>query len=482
MTDFSKSTTPTILIVFGATGDLMRRKLIPSLYQLYQQKLLPPLFHVIGYSRREWSDDEFRALVSESLHGRIKNIDDGVIHPFLHLFSYSSGLFDTVDGYNKLAKRLGVRDKEWSTCANKFFYLAVPPEYYETIFRHLADSHLATSHSKESGWTRVIVEKPFGKDLKTAEKLDALLGKLFSEEQIYRIDHYLGKETVQNILAFRFSNSFLEHTWNRHFIERIHIKISERIGIEGRGEFFDGVGLLRDVGQNHMLQLLALFTMDTPQDFDPQTVRAKRAEVLRALQLFTSRDVTEHTIRAQYDQYKNEKNVDPSSNTETYYLIRAFIKNARWRGVPIILENGKSLKDEIVKISVKFRHPTPCLCPEGKHFHNVLRYQIQPDERITISFWVKRPGTEILIEEKDFAFDYKQAYPDTEFMGPYEKLLLDVLDGNQTLFVSTAEIMASWRFVDNILSAWKRGKQPILTYAPGSDGPLERTTLYPSSG
>ncbi|MBI2484036.1 glucose-6-phosphate dehydrogenase [Candidatus Uhrbacteria bacterium] len=479
MTDFSKSTTPTIFIVFGATGDLMRRKLIPSLYQLYQRKLLPPLFHVIGYSRREWSDDEFRALVLASLQDRIKNLDEGVIHPFLHLFSYSSGFFDTVDGYNKLAQRLGVRDKEWSTCANKFFYLAVPPEYYETIFRHLADSHLASSHSEESGWTRVIVEKPFGKNLKTAEKLDALLGKLFSEEQVYRIDHYLGKETVQNILAFRFSNSFLEHAWNNDFIERIHIKISEKIDIEGRGELFDGVGMLRDMGQNHILQLLALFTMDTPKDFSADTIRAGRAEVLRALAPYTTRTVREHTIRGQYEGYAREKNVAPDTQTETYYMIRAFIRTRRWRGVPIILENGKALKDAIAKISVRFRHPAPCLCPGDAHFHNVLRYQIQPQERISMSFWVKRPGTEMKIEENDFVFDYKQAYPDTEFMGPYEKLLLDVLEGNQTLFVSTPEIMASWRFVDNVLRSWKRSDQQVVLYKKGTDGPIERATLHP---
>ncbi len=483
MTDFSKSTTPTIFIVFGATGDLMRRKLIPSLFQLHQRGLLPNLFYIIGYSRRNLSDQEFRTMVSDSLHAQIPNFLEDQIPGFLNLFSYSQGMFDTPQGYQRLAERLGVRDKQWHVCANKLFYLAVPPEYYETIFYHLADSHLTSGHSDESGWTRIIVEKPFGKDLKTAEKLDALLGKLFSEEQIYRIDHYLGKETVQNILAFRFSNSFLEHTWNRHFIERIHIKISECIGIEGRGELFDGTGMLRDMGQNHVLQLLALFMMDTPENFDAQTIRKKRAEILQSFQLFSSAQTQKNTIRAQYIGYQEEKNVRPDSQTETYYMIRAYNRNARWKGVPIIVENGKSLRDDIVKISVKFRHPSPCLCPAGgKHFHNILRYQIQPNERITISFWVKRPGTEMMIEEKDLTFDYKQAYPDTEFIGAYEKLLMDVFEGNQTLFVSTDEIMASWRFVDKILSGWKRGKQPLLSYRIGSDGPLERTQIYPPIG
>ncbi|MBI4250305.1 glucose-6-phosphate dehydrogenase [Candidatus Uhrbacteria bacterium] len=479
MIDYSKTTTPTIFIVFGATGDLMRRKLIPSLYQLYQRKLLPPLFHIIGYSRRDWGDKEFRDMVAASLIERLPDTAQGVLHPFLHLFSYSQGMFDTADGYEKLASRLGVRDKEWRTCANKIFYLAVPPEYYKTIFHHLSDSHLAVGHSEEAGWTRLIVEKPFGKDLKTAEKLDALLGTLFKEDQVYRIDHYLGKETVQNILAFRFSNSFLEHAWSKDFIERIHIKISEQIGIEGRGELFDGVGLLRDMGQNHMLQLLALFTMDTPKDFAADTIRAKRAEVLRALKPFTARTVSKHSIHAQYDGYTQEKNVAPDSQTETYYMIRAHLNTQRWRGVPIILENGKALKDAIAKISVRFRHPSPCLCPGSTHFHNVLRYQVQPQERISMSFWVKRPGTEMKIEENDFVFDYKQAYPDTEFIGPYEKLLLDVLQGNQTLFVSTSEIMASWRFVDNVLRSWKKAGQPMLHYQKGTDGPTERVTLHP---
>ncbi len=467
-----KTHNPTVLAIFGATGDLTRKKLIPALFHLWQEKRLPPLFGIVGFSRRAHSDKEFQDYVSDIVKGIPGTFGDTA--GFVSLFRYVQGLFEQGESYERLAELLGRRDKEWRTCANKLFYLAVPPQYYETLMQNLAASELTKPCSADEGWTRVIVEKPFGRDLATAEALDVLLGKLFKEEQIYRIDHYLGKETVQNILAFRFSNSFLEPAWDRRSIESIHVRSMESIGIEGRGEFYDGVGALRDVGQNHLLQLLALFTMEHPVQFTGDAIRKKRAEALRALRFVTRGKLPSFAMRGQYEGYRAESGVAPSSSTETYFSIRAFLDTPRWRGVPLYLESGKKLPEARAEVVVKFIHKTPCLCPPelGIHFQNVLRYEIQPDEKIRISFAVKKPGLGITIEEKDFSFSYRDAYRKDEFIDPhvhpYRKLLLDAIEGNQTLFVSTDEIRASWKFIDPIIERWTKKKSPLVIYKSGT--------------
>ncbi len=467
-----KSKNPTILVIFGATGDLTNRKLVPELFHLYRKKLLPPLFQVVGFSRQEISDVEFQSRIKKTIGISKKNgVTVELVESFSKLFIYSSGFFEKKSGYKNLAELLGYRDNEWRTCANKLFYLAVPPQYYKGIFRNLADSGLTEPCSPEEGWTRVIVEKPFGKDLKTAEELDALLGKLFKEEQIYRIDHYLGKETVQNILAFRFSNYFLEPAWDKHSIEDIRIRLWETRGVESRGGFYDTAGALRDVGQNHLLQLLALFTMENPGSFEADSIRKKRAETLNGLKIFTKKDAERFAVRAQYEGYRDEKNVKANSDTETYFHITAFLDTPRFEGVPLYLESGKMMPESKAEVIVTFKHPSPCFCPPGsgsggavKHYKNILRYQIQPKEAITTSFWVKRPGAEMLMEEKDFSFDYKNAFSKELFVDAYERLLLDAISGNQTLFVSTDEIAASWKFIDPISKAWKKNSSPLLVY------------------
>ena len=462
---------PTILIIFGITGDLARKKLIPAFFHLHEKGLLPKALQIIGFSRQDIDDTAFRAMLREQLPA---TADAKVVDTFARLFVYQQGFFDISKGYEELSKRLGMTDKQWRTCANKLFYLAVPPQYYKKIFYNLADSGLTVPCSPEEGWTRVIVEKPFGQDQKTAEELDMLLGKLFKEEQIYRIDHYLGKETVQNILAFRFSNTFFEPSLNKEHVESISIAMTEDIGIGSRGQSYDGVGALRDVGQSHLLQLLALFTMENPGVFDAASIRAKRAELLSTLKLFTPHEVKENTIRGQYESYRKEKDVNPKSITETYFKIKAFLDTPRWAGVPIYLENGKMLTERKAQVAVAFKHQTPCLCPEPavRHYKNVLRYEIQPREGMFASFWVKRPGNKMVLDEKDFSFNYHDAYPgelSDPHVAAYEKLLLDAIDGNQTLFISTEEIAASWKFTDAIISGWKKIKLPLLNYAPVSD-------------
>ncbi|MEK7499113.1 MAG: glucose-6-phosphate dehydrogenase [Patescibacteria group bacterium] len=468
MQNIPSSTLPTIFTIFGATGDLTKRKLIPALYRLFIDGDLPKMMHIVGFARRKLSDEEFRAYVKEIIGDSLPANSAGA-DEFVSIFSYRAGDFTDASAYENLAELLGKQDDQWRTCANKLFHLAVAPEHYEGILNNLSSSGLTIPCSEEEGWTRVIVEKPFGKDLETAEALDNLLGKLFREEQVYRIDHYLGKDTVQNILAFRFSNVFLQPAWNARSIKSIHIKLHENIGISGRGGFYDGVGHLRDVGQNHMLQLLALFTMDNPIEFDANSIRSARAKVLDSLEAMDAADISQYTMRGQYEGYKQEAGVQKDSQTETFFRIESRLNLSQWRGVPIILESGKALSRAKVEVVVEFRHHTPCLCPPNQHFTNILRYEVQPHEGITMSFWAKKPGSEVVIEEKQFSFDYSQSFGTGKFLDAYAKLLLDAIEGNQTSFVSTEEITASWKFIDPIIRAWEENIVPLTQYVSGAE-------------
>src|SRR3989344_9640331 len=467
-----KLTMPTILTIFGATGDLTRRKLIPALWHLFQQGRRPAQLLIMGFARREMSHEAFRDEVASCL----KKIGSHKKKSFLNLFYYQQGNFEDAAGYAQLAQFLGKQDGVWRTCANKLFYLAVPPEYYKTIFQQLADSGLTIPCGADEGWTRVIVEKPFGKDEATAQELDETLGRLFKEEQIYRIDHYLGKDTVRNILAWRFSNSFLEPAWNARAVASIHINMSEKLLVGRRAEFYDGVGALRDVGQNHLLQILALFTMEHPGTFEASKIRKARFEVLSALEGMDASDVAKRSVRGQYVGFSKTPGVASGSTTETYFRLEARLNAPAWRGVPIYLEAGKAMENYTFEVVVTFRHPTPCLCPPldfargkpGIHYKNKLVYRVQPNEGMSMSFWVKKPGTDMVLEEKDFVFDYRDAYKGKGFIDAYAKLLLDAIAGDQTLFVSTQEIAASWKFIDPIVQAWEAGVVPLVPYKPGA--------------
>ncbi len=447
----------------------MRRKLAASLFGLHEKGLLPKLFHVVGFSKQALTTEGFREMVRDMI-GAKERAQKEKVEQFVTYFFYQQGLFEQLEGYRKVANILGMRDNEWRVCSNKLFYIAASPQFYKTIFVNLDKSRLTEPCSPEEGWTRVLVEKPFGKDLKTAQDLDRLLGKLFQEEQIYRIDHYLGKETVQNILAFRFSNSFLQDSWNKEGIKSIHIELFEKEGIKKRGGFYDGIGALRDVGQNHILQLLALFTMENPGTFDAKAIRKKRAEVLQALKIYRPREIAKMTMRGQYKGYTKEKDVDPKSRTETYFLMKAYLGVPRWEGIPISMGSGKAMAEDRVEVRIRFRHPTPCLCPlrAEKHYRNVLHYRIQPNEGIDIMFWAKKPGPEMILEEKSFSFDYKKAFGEDSFADAYEKLLVSAFQGDQTLFVSTEEIVASWKFIDPILRAWQKNIVPLKRYKSNS--------------
>lgn len=468
---------PTILIILGATGDLTKKKIVPALYHLFEKRELPDMFRVIGFSRQDLQDESFRKTVNDMLLEHREGMNQKTIPHFLNLFSYANGLFGDKNAYQNLEKILKKIDDSLGVCANKLFYLAVPPRFYKIIFKHLAASGLTKPCSNEEGWTRVIVEKPFGKDLKTAQDLEKLLAKLFKEIQIYRIDHYLAKEALQDILAFRFSNNLFENNWSNQFIEKIEIKLWEKIGVEDRGNFYDSVGALRDVGQNHLLQMLALITMDHPINFEAGAIRKKREETLQTLIPLKKSGVRKSTFRAQYEGYKEIKGVAPNSTTETYFKALAFLSSPRWQNVPIILESGKRLKEPRKEIAIYLKHPTPCLCPPNikEHYQNKVIFSLEPEEGITFELWRKKSGLAFEIERRACVCPLREDVKRTQYTEEYEKLLYDCIIGDQTLFVSSQEVEAMWRYTDPILREWQRGSVPLKTYSPDTLQPTEES-------
>lgn len=447
---------PTIAIIFGATGDLMARKILPALYNLYESDQCPEMFKVVGFARRDLGDKVFKENVVSALKAKNKKASS----EFMDIFSYTQGDFNSQSGYQKLAADLQEIDDNWGVCTNKLFYLAVPPEYYETIFENLAKSGLTKPCSDETGWTKVLVEKPFGKNLQHAIALDKQLNELFKDEQVYRVDHYLAKDAVQNILNFRFSNNFLEANWDRKGIERIDIKLHETIDTEGRG-FYDSVGALLDVGQNHLLQMLALVTMDQPEDYSANSIREKRAEILESLKPI--KDITHNTVRAQYDGYKKEAEVDKKSTTETYFKLRTELDHPNWRGVPIFMEAGKAIAKEDKAVVLTYRHSVPCLCPEGVHYKNQLHIDIGTHPSIAVKFWVKKPGSKNELKEEWLKFDYA-LNESARYEAEYTQLLKDAIMNERTLFVSSRETLASWAFIDPIIESWRAGDTELHNY------------------
>ena len=455
---------PTLIVIFGATGDLSTKKLIPAIFDLYNKEMLPAPFKVVGFSRAPRSDTDFRAFARSAIEAKGNKISDTHIKKFLEHFHYHGGLFEDPEAYLSLGEHSMELDKKFGGCSNKLFYLAVPPVSYEPILRNLADSGLTIPCSRKEGWTRVLLEKPFGNDIETAIKLDKMLGLLFREEQIFRIDHYLAKETIQDILLFRFSNVMFEPTWNNKYIEKVEIKLFETAGIEGRGAFYDGIGSLRDVGQNHILQMLAAIAMENPGELASDPIRGKRAEVLHSLVPIKKSDIPKQVIRGQYKEYAKMKGVASRSKTETYFKIEAHIGNDRWRGVPFFLESGKKMGERKTEVSVYFKKTESCLCPPEaeQHHQNVLTFRIQPDEGISVLFWAKKPGFAVMLEPKKMSFLYKQPEEETMLTDAYERVLFDCIRGDQTLFTSTDEVLAAWKFITSIIKNWEEA--PLTKY------------------
>ncbi|OGZ16065.1 MAG: glucose-6-phosphate dehydrogenase [Candidatus Lloydbacteria bacterium RIFOXYC12_FULL_46_25] len=462
---------PTIITIFGATGDLSTRKLIPALFDLYEKGFLPSVFSIVGVARRELSNDAFRDFAKEVILKRGIAHSPEIVSSFLSRLTYSQGMFDEGESYKHLSEHLIAIEESASACANKLFYLAVPPIYYEAIFEQLAHSGLTIPCSNETGWTRVLVEKPFGKDNATAQRLDETLGKLFKEEQIFRIDHYLAKEVLQDMLMFRFSNLIFEPLWNNKYIERVEILLAEKIGVESRGAFYDENGALRDVGQNHLLQMLAFVAMEDPMGVDAGRIREERAKLLSALRPITKENIKESVIRGQYVGYKETPNVPKDSMVETYFRIKAHIDSERWKGVPFYLESGKALTESKTEVKIYFKQTDSCLCPPSSEHHhqNVLTFRIQPNEGISVIFWAKKPGLGLALEAKELSFAYRNSPDQMKLPDAYERVLFDGIAGDQMLFTSTEEVAAAWKFITPILESWS--VLSLLPYEQGTRGP-----------
>lgn len=471
MHNCGKIETPTAIVLLGATGDLAQKKLLPSLMDMYAKQMLPDRLYIVAFSKADHTNESYRAFAREHILKRSEHPEE-LVTSFLYHIEFVRGNFDDTGAYKAMKDSLDSYDTSIGMCTSKLFYLAVPPTFYETIFEQLALVKLEQPCIVGEGWTRILVEKPFGNDLTHARHLDKKLSELFREEQIYRIDHYLAKDAIQNILSFRFSNTLFAHTWNKDFIESVHIKVFEKFDVSTRGAFFDGVGALRDVGQNHMLQMLALVAMEHPKELTPQALRDKRTEVLRALKIPGPIELDTHIVKGQYAGYLDVPNVAPDSLTETYFALKTYVDSDRFRGVPFYLEHGKAMEDSHVKIAVRFRSSPTCVCGDtAPHNHpNIVRFSISPEQKITVRFWVRTPGSKYTLEHNDLVFDRAQPRQDsTTIVDAYEEVLFDALCGDQTLFVSNAEQEAAWNYITSILSLW-RDKKP-LPYPPGSRGP-----------
>jgi glucose-6-phosphate 1-dehydrogenase len=461
---------PTAIVLLGATGDLAQKKLLPALMDLYAQNVLPEHFHVIAFSKAEHSTESYRDFAREQIQMRSLH-DEHALERFLSTIEYVQGMFDDSSAYSRMKEALDQYDLSIGMCTSKLFYLAVPPTYYEAIFERLAEVRLEQPCLVGEGWTRILVEKPFGNDLTHARHLDRKLAELFREEQIYRIDHYLAKDALQNILSFRFSNTLFAHTWDKRYIEAVYIKVFEKFDVSTRGPFFDGVGALRDVGQNHMLQMLALIAMEHPDSLTSEALREKRTEVLRALRIPGPIELDTHIVKGQYEGYHDVPGVEHDSTTETYFALKTYVDTDRFRGVPFYLEHGKAMENSKVEIAVRFRSSPQCVCgtTEPHNHPNIVRFSISPEQKITVRFWVRVPGNKYTLEPNDLIFDRMQPSDHGTISDAYTEVLFDALCGDQTLFVSNAEQEAAWNYITSILSLW-RDISP-LPYTPQSEGP-----------
>jgi glucose-6-phosphate 1-dehydrogenase len=475
---------PCVMVIFGATGDLTHRKLLPALYNLALEQPLPAGFSVVGFARRPYSDEEFRqqALESINAYSRQKPVNPQVWESFASGIFYLQSSFNDPAGYERLNNKLNELDHERGTSGNRIFYLSTPPSHYPEIIQRLGAAGL---NRNRKGWTRIIIEKPFGRDLASARELNRQVAKVFREDQVYRIDHYLGKETVQNILVFRLANGIFEPVWNRRYVDHVQITVAENIGLEGRGAYYEESGAIRDMVQNHMLQLLTLVALEPPIAFDANPVRDEKVKVLHALQPLIGRDVLINTIRAQYGPgwvgghqvpgYTDEKGVSPVSTTETYVVMKIFIDNWRWAGVPFYLRSGKHLPKRVTEIAIQFKQ-APLMIFKRSETHgqvepNVLTLRIQPDEGISLKFGAKVPGSEMQIRAVNMDFFYGSSFV-REQPEAYERLLLDCMIGDSTLFTRRDEVEAAWTFIQGILDEWKNEPREIIyTYESGSWGP-----------
>ena len=465
-----KNNIPTILVVFGINGDLATRKIIPSLWRLFEQNLLGDRFSVIGFSRGDVLNDKFKLSIASAVRNKSNSeIRGEKLSRFTELFSYHAGKFEDAATFRALAQSIETLEKSWSVCANKLFYLAAPPATHKPIFENLAGVKLNLPCGGKLGWSRLLIEKPFGTDLMSAQSLQSQLLAYFKEEQLYRIDHYLFKEIIQGIENFRFSNNLFENTWDNTTIERIDIRLHESIGVEGRGGFYDAVGALRDVGQNHLLTMLATLLMEHPAPGNSETIRENRARILNALLSWTEDSIRKNTFRAQYKGYLEVGGVRERSATETYFALKTELDDQRWNGVPIFIEAGKRMAEARKEIVITLKHPKECLlCEVGPHRPNQIVFRLEPNDEIIIHFWTKKPGFDRILEERVFSFFLYEKEVKIQYVEEYAKVLYATIRGEQTSFVSPNEIEAAWKFTDPIKMAWGKNNAPLAVYDAGT--------------
>ncbi len=467
---------PCVLVLFGATGDLTRRKLAPALYALHSEKLTPQDFSILAYARRDKNDVAFRADLKAAVEEFAPKMatKGEEWDSFTSIVGYQQGEFDQAAGYNNLKKRLDEIDKERGAPCNRLFYLAIPPEQYETVIAQIGEAGLSEPAPECGKWVRIIIEKPFGHDLTSSQHLNEVLCKYFTEEQVYRIDHYLGKETVQNILVFRFANELFEPLWNSKYVDHVQITVAEKIGLEGRGNYFDETGIARDMLQNHVLQILALTAMEPPASLDANSVRDEKVKAIRSIRPITPDDVPTVTSRGQYEGYKGQEGVKANSATETYAAMRLYVDNWRWAGVPFTVRVGKSLAKRVTEVAVQFKAVPQVLFARMDRAGtqpNVLVMRIQPDEGIFLQIGAKEPGPNMVLKPVDLHFTYKEAFPDVPISDAYERLLLDAIRGDASLFARGDEVEAAWKLLTPILDVWETRPQDVRTYPVGSWGP-----------
>ena len=473
--------TPTSIIIFGASGDLTQRKLIPSFFNLFRKRKTPKNFNIVGYGWTPFTDGQFREHLRHGLdeYAGYKFTEEewSLFAPHLH---YHQGKYDDQAGFEKLAAYLS--DMEAGS-ANRLYYMAIPPTIFPAIIANLDATHQI---QENGGWRRGVVEKPFGTNLESAKELNNHIHKVLDENQVYRIDHYLGKETVQNILFTRFANTIFEPIWNRNYIDSVQITVSEEVGVGHRGGYYDGVGVIRDMFQNHLLQLVTLVGMEPPASFNADALRNEKVKVLSAIQPINGSATAYNTVRAQYEGYLDEVDVKKDSTTPTYAALRLFINNWRWQGVPFYLRSGKSMAEKQTQIIIRFKEPPLAMfpMPRGqKMTPNMLVLYLQPDEGVHLRFEAKAPDTVAETRSVDMEFHYAESFGPTAIPEAYERLLLDALQGDASLFTRADEVEMAWSLIDPILQTWETDQTPPLaTYQPGSWGPVEANVLLSKDG
>jgi glucose-6-phosphate 1-dehydrogenase len=490
---------PCTMVIFGASGDLTKRKLVPAIYSLAVDRLLPPSFAVVGFARRPIPDEDFRAQMREGCdrHARRRPVDDRLWPSIAQSIFYQQGNFDDLAAYRALGERLEQIDEARGIAGNRVFYLSVPPTNVPDILRNLGASGLVTRQPRDARpFQRVIVEKPFGVDLETARVLNQQVASVAEEHQIYRIDHYLGKETVQNLMVLRFANGIFEPLWNNHFVDHVQITGAESLGIEGRGNYFEQAGILRDMVQNHLFQIVSLTAMEPPISTGADDLRDEKVKVLKAMRPLAENEIDENVVRAQYTAgsiagkqvpgYRAEPGVAADSVTETYVALRFFVDNWRWAGVPFYLRAGKGMPKKVTEVALVFkRAPHRLFARLGVtelDEPNVLAIRIQPDEGISLRFGSKVPGPTTEIHPVSMEFRYASSFG-AEPPEAYERLLLDCALGDASLFIRGDEVEASWQWIGRIHQAWRAaGGRSVPTYEAGSWGPPEADALLERDG